>query len=302
MKGKLTLMAKRELISKFKEEYKRASKTQKSKILDNFVAATGYNRKYAIGLLNNHRSVPKKKRRKRLSKYTKESTNALVKIWKFTNMMNSKALCSCIKIWLDKLIEFDEIEVDDFVYNQLLSMSSATIDRILKPTRDKMNLKIKGKSTTKPGDMLKNSIKIRKAGDEVERKPGFVEVDTVAHCGNTLAGEFARSLTITDVFTGWTEDVAIRNNAHANILEGLNTLEQRIPFKLEGFDCDNGSEFINHDVVKWISDRDLYMTRSRPYRKNDNAHVEQKNYDFVRRNAFYYRYDTQIERDLLNEL
>jgi transposase InsO family protein len=96
-----------------------------------------------------------------------------------------------------------------------------------------------------------------------------------------LKGEFARSLTITDVFTGWTEDVAIRNNAHANIIEGLEILEQRVPFRLTGFDSDNGSEFINHEVMKWVSSRDLYFTRSRPYKKNDNAHVEQKNYDFV---------------------
>jgi len=150
--------------------------------------------------------------------------------------------------------------------------------------------------------LFRNSIQVRKAGDEHEQALGFVEADLVLHCGATLQGEFVHSLTVTDVFTGWTENVALKNGAHRWVIEAMTQIEGRLPFPLVGLDTDNGGEFINHALIKWAGDRCLFFTRSRPYKSNDNAHVEQKNGDVVRRQAFHYRYDTAVELQLLNEL
>lgn len=136
-----------------------------------------------------------------------------------------------------------------------------------------------------------NSITIRTAADERDDTPGAVEADTVAHCGPSLAGEFARTVTMTDMPTGWTENYSIRNNAAKWILEAVDKLEQAFPFQLESFDSDNGSEFINHAVADWLQQRDIGQTRSRPYRKNDQASVESKNNHVVRTHAFHWRYD-----------
>ncbi|WP_051479069.1 DDE-type integrase/transposase/recombinase, partial [Arthrobacter sp. H5] len=196
--------------------------------------------------------------------------------------------------------ELDPKRFTPLVRAQLLKISGATIDRLLKPTRDAA--KPSGLSATKAGPLLRNSITVRKAGDEHEQAPGFIEADMVVHCGPTLAGEFARTLTATDVFTGWTENVAVRNGAHKWVLGAMDDVVARLPFPMVGLDTDNGGEFINHALIKWADDKDLYFTRARPYKSNDNAHVEQKNGDVVRRHAFHYRYDTALELRLLNEL
>jgi hypothetical protein len=149
-----------------------------------------------------------------------------------------------------------------------------TIDRLLKPTRDAT--KPKGLSATKAGPLLRNSITVRKAGDEHEQSPGFIEADMVVHCGPTLVGEFDRTLTATDVFTGWTENVVVRNGAHKWVLGARDEVVARLPFPLIGLDTDNGGEFINHALIAWAGDKDIYFTRPRPYKSNDDAHIEQK--------------------------
>ena len=186
------------------------------------------------------------------------------------------------------------------VRKEILSMSAATVDRYLKAERDRLALK--GISTTRPGVLLRNSITVRKAGDEMEAAPGFFETDTVAHCGPTLKGEFARTLTMTDVRLGWIQLEVLRNNARVHVLAGLNAALKAIPYKVQGMDCDNGSEFLNESVLNWAADKKIYFTRSRPYKKNDQAHVESKNNHAVRRYGFYYRYDTEEERRLLSLL
>lgn len=179
-------------------------------------------------------------------------------------------------------------------------MSAATIDRYLKEERQRLELR--GIGATKRGALLRNSIQIRTATQEVEAEPGFFEIDTVAHCGPTLKGEFARTLSMTDVHTGWIHLEVCRNNAQTHILAALNRAAQAIPFMIQGIDCDNGSEFINHEVLKWATDLDIFFTRSRPYQKNDQANIESKNNHVVRRYGFHYRYDTEEERQLLAAL
>jgi hypothetical protein len=163
-------------------------------------------------------------------------------------------------------------------------------------------MQLRGISTTTPSPLLRNSIGLSKAGDTPPTVPGVVEADTVAHCGPTFAGEFCRTLTMTDLVTGWTENTSIRNNASKWIVGAVEDLQGMFPFPLRVFDSDNGSEFINHDVADWLQARDITQTRSRPYRKNDQATVESKNNHVVRKHAFYWRYDTPEELLLLNKL
>lgn len=161
---------------------------------------------------------------------------------------------------------------------------------------------MRGKSTTKPSPLLRNSIKVRKAGDEVEDSPGFFEGDTVAHCGPTLKGEFARTVNLTDMRSGWVFTRSMRNNAHVHVLAALDHAVAGIPFEVTGLDFDNGSEFINHDVIDWAAEQKIFFTRARPYKKNDQATIESKNNHLVRRYAFYWRYDTPEALVLLNQL
>jgi hypothetical protein len=136
----------------------------------------------------------------------------------------------------------------------------------------------------------------------VEAEPGFFEGDTVAHCGPTLKGEFARTLNLTDVHTGWVVTTTVRNNAHVHILAALQASVASVPFAVSGLDFDNGSEFLNYDIVCWASTLGIYFTRSRPYKKNDQATIESKNNHLVRKYGFYYRYDTRSELLALNRL
>ena len=150
--------------------------------------------------------------------------------------------------------------------------------------------------------MLRSSVKIRKATDEVETSPGFFEGDTVAHCGPTLKGEFARTLNLTDVRIGWVFTRTVRNNAHTHILAALRTAVHEIPYEVTGLDFDNGTEFLNKAVIRWAGEMEIFFTRSRPYKKNDQATIESNNNHLVRTYGFYYRYDTDEERAVLNRL
>ena len=176
------------------------------------------------------------------------------------------------------------------------------LPQIKAPRWAKATDQIRGASTTKPSPLLRSSIKIRKAGDEVEAEPGFFEGDTVAHCGPTLKGEFARTLNLTCVHTGWVFTRTMRNNAHVHVLAALKAGVEQVPFDVTGLDFDNGTEFLNKAVIAWAGECDIYFTRSRPYKKNDQATIESKNNHLVRKYGFYYRYDTPEERAVLNRL
>ena len=301
------MSARREITKKHAAEYAKASKKAKGVMLGQVVATTGWSRANArralMAALKRKGPAKAVKRKPRSRTYGYDTLKLLIQVWNLAGRPSGKYLAATMGIWLPKLELHGELDVKrltDHTRAQLLTVSGATIDRMLKPTRDGGQLV--GLSGTKPGPLLRNSIQVRKAGDEHEKAPGFVEADLVLHCGPTLAGEFVHSLTVTDVFTGWTENVALRNGAHRWVIEAMTEVEARLPFPLVGLDTDNGGEFINHALIKWAGDRDLFFTRSRPYKSNDNAHVEQKNGDVVRRHAFYYRYDTALELQLLNEL
>jgi hypothetical protein len=301
-----------EITKRYAKEYAAAPKAVKSQILDDVVRVTGWSRANARRRLTaranepaarGRRPAPRAKAQPR--KYSYDALKVLQRVWAVSGGQCGKYLAPAMETLLDNLEAHGRLVAGRDRYSartraELLAMSPATIDRYLAPA--KASGMLKGKSTTKAGSMLRNSITIRKAGDEVDQEPGFFEVDTVAHCGPTLKGEFARTLNMTDVHTGWTFTWAIRNNARVHMIAALELALQTIPYQVQGFDFDNGSEFINHEVVEWAGTKDIYFTRSRPYKKNDQATIESKNNHLVRRYGFYWRYDTQAELDTLRQL
>ncbi|QYL26123.1 transposase [Mycobacterium shottsii] len=229
----------------------------------------------------------------------------LQKVWAASGGQCGRYLAASMALQLDALERHGELvdgrdRYGPAVRAELLAMSSATIDRYLRGA--KARDQISGVSTTKPSPLLRSSITICKAGDEAEESPGFFEGDTVAHCGPTLKGEFARTVNLTDMHIGWVFTRTVRNNAHPHILGALKTGITKIPYKVTGLDFDNGTEFLNKAVIKWAADMEIFFTRSRPYKKNDQATIESKNNHLVRRYGFYYRYDTDEERAVLNRL
>ena len=251
------------------------------------------------------RTVVKKVPKPRSPKYSDDASQVLQRVWAWAGGPCGKYLAVAMPSLLEALERHRELVVgrdryDAAVRAELVAMSAATIDRYLAPARSRDP--IRGVSTTKASPLLRSSITIRKAGDEVEDEPGFFEGDTVAHCGPTARGEYARTVNLTDVHTGWTYTRAIRNNAHQWVLGVLDAAVEEIPFAVSGLDFDNGTEFLNYAVIEWAAGRQIFFTRSRPYKKNDQATIESKNNHLVRRYAFYYRYDTPAELKVLNRL
>ena len=302
-----------EVTAKYAKAYVKASKKDKGRVLDQVVSVTGWSRDNARRRLvaaaqrapGTGRQVAKKPRKQRAAKYSYDALKVLQKVWAASGGQCGKYLAESMVIQLDGLERHGELvdgldRYSEQVRTELLAMSAASIDRYLRGA--KASDQIKGVSTTKPSPLLRSAIKVRKAGDEVEAEPGFFEGDTVAHCGPTLQGEFARTLNLTDVHTGWVFTRSVRNNAHVHILGALKAGVEEIPFEVTGLDFDNGTEFLNKAVIKWAADLEIFFTRSRPYKKNDQATIESKNNHLVRKYGFYYRYDTTEKRAMLNRL
>lgn len=301
--AKVSMKARIEVISKHMTEYRKGSKKEKGKILNIVCGSTGLSRDRAARLLRSNT------KRKSTSKSTgKHGRNriydlpvikALKEIWMYMDFACGKRLHEGMGDILDALIRFDEVNYDDETVRKLKRMSAATMDRLLK--RDKEALRLKGISTTKPGTLLKRDIPIRLGREWDDAIPGFEEIDLVAHCGQTTAGEYINTLNVTDICTGWTEPVAVLNKAQRHVFAGLMDVEKRQPFPFAGIDSDNGSEFINHELYRYCKDKGICFTRSRSYTKNDNCHIEQKNWSLVRRHIGYGRYEGEEALNLLNE-
>jgi transposase InsO family protein len=308
----LSMSSRAEITTKFAKAYVKASKTAKGQILDQVVQVTGWSRDNARRRLTAAaqppgagRQVAKRPRRQRNPKYSYDALKVLQKVWAASGGQCGRYLAASMALQLAALERHGELVDGRDRYSarvraELLEMSSATIDRYLRPA--KARDQVKGKSTTKPSPLLRSAIKIRKATDEVETSPGFFEGDTVAHCGPTLKGEFARTVNLTDMHIGWVFTRTVRNNAHTHILEALKAGVHEIPYEVTGLDFDNGTEFLNKAVIKWASEMEIFFTRSRPYKKNDQATIESKNNHLVRKYGFYYCYDTDEERAVLNRL
>ena len=313
----LTMSEKKAITKEVARRYRKARKKDKGGILDEFVATTGYNRSYASWVLSNWgREIsrrlknwdkivlvkdPKlKKKRTRLRIYDGAVLLPLKKVWGILNYPCGKRLKPFLKEIVPVLEKHQEIIIDPAIRKKILEMSAATIDRLLKGEREKWQ--VRGKSTTKPGMLLKSQIKIRTFSEWNENKPGFIEVDLVGHDGGYIDGFYIQTLTATDIFTGWTETEAVKNKARVWVFEGLKNHRSRFPFPILGIDSDNGGEFINHPLHEYCLAESITFTRSRSYRKNDNCYVEQKNYSVVRKMVGYRRYDTEEEQKILNQL
>jgi len=295
--------AKKEYLDSIFTRFRQASKKQKTLILNEFCLNCGYHRKHAIRLLSKHSRYRKKKHKKkgRASIYNNPAViEPLKRIWLAANQPCSKRLKAIIPIWLPWYArEFCPLTAN--VVNAILKISPASIDRVLQPVR--LNYKKRGRATTKPGTLLRNQIPI-KTNQWDEKRPGFLEADTVAHCGNSLAGMFAYTVDCVDIATGWTEQRAVWGRGERGVLEQIRDIERSLPFPLLGFDCDNGGEFLNHHLMRHFLHRKtpIQFTRSRSYHNEDNSHVEQKNWTHVRQWLGYVRLDNPTVVPLLNHL
>jgi hypothetical protein len=289
-------------LKQLQARYREASKKERSAILDEFVKTTGYHRKHAIGVLNGQRArVQGPIRRPRQRVYTADVADGLEILANLFDNICSKRLRAALDIELPRLYESGVIPISHECYDKLMAISPATMDRLL---RERRRVSGKRRGFTKPGTLLKDRIPIRTWADWSEDRPGFCELDLVDHSGGIVirGSDHAWTLCFTDIHTTWTECVAVRNKAQIHVFDAIKHARRRLPFPLLGIDSDNGSEFINDQLYRYCVQEQITFTRGRVGRKNDNAHVEQKNWSIVRRTVGYHRYDTPLQLDLLNSL
>ena len=287
-----------------RKKYKKARKKEKGEIIAEVCAISGFHKKHAIRVLNkDHRRITIKKEARGRPKVYQEQVylEPLKRIWRATDQLCGKRLKMALPLWLPHYHKAYG-ELNQSTYQGLLQMGSATIDRLL--SKVKVQSK-RGLSGTKPGKILKKHIPI-KTDQWDEAIPGFLEADTVAHCGTSLMGDFVWSLTMTDICSGWTENRAVWNKGAIGVVEQIKDIEKCLPFDILGFDCDNGSEFLNWHLMRYFSNEQgeqrVQFTRSRPYHSDDNAHVEQKNWTHVRQIFGYERFGNQVLVGLMNDV
>jgi hypothetical protein len=291
--------SKRELLEEIRPRYLKAKKAKKKTMLDEFVAATAYHRKYAIRILKHGHPRKSGKKHGFHKVYQGEVVVALEQIWEVCGRICSKRLQPFLPEMVKVLERCGELTLPAETKRLLLQMSSATIDRCLGPAHFEHP---HGLSTTKPGSLLKKAIPVRTYTPWNEDQPGFLEIDLVAHCGGSVEGQYINTLTCVDLSTGWIECLAVHHRSQQAVFEAIQTMRIYLPFLLLGLDSDNGNEFINNLLYQYSLSEKITFTRSRPYQKNDQAHVEQKNWSVVRRLIGYDRLETEAEYLLLQSI
>lgn len=296
----MSAQLRRELTDHIRSKYKHSNSSEKHSILDGFIAATGYQRKHAIHLLNQSADQAlAKKYTGRKPIYDHIVREALIHLWEAANYICPKRLVPFLPELICVLERHGHLSLSSIVRKKLLSISVATADRLLKIERHKQK---KGISTTKPGALLKKQIQIRTFADWNDVQPGFLEGDLVAHCGEYVDGSFLNTFVLTDIASGWTEFLPLLYKSASHVIEGMNIMIKLLPFPLLGIDTDNGSEFINYELFNFCKANAVTFTRSRAYKKNDQAHVEEKNGSIVRRAIGYDRYEGKAAWYALAEL
>jgi len=295
----MSQQSKHELQAEVQPRYLKASKAEKQKILDEFTATTGYHRKYAIRVLKRGYKCRRHKSKGRTAVYRGEVVKALEQIWEIYGRICSKRLHPYLPEGIKVLERCGEIALSAETKALLLRISRSSMDRCLASARFN---KPHGLSTTKPGSLLKKNIPIRTFTDWNEDKPGFLEIDLVAHCGGSTAGQYLYTLDCTDLCTGWTEPIALTRRTQEAVGVAIDALQEELPFDLLGIDSDNGSEFINDLLYRYCLARGITFTRSRPYQKNDQAHIEQKNWSVVRHVIGYDRLESEEQCVLLESI
>ena len=308
--------SKQEYLARMQGRYLKASKREKGKLLDEVVAVTGYHRRHALRVLRHGRLpaptraalqgrpvVAPRARGGRPRVYSSVVVGALRVVAEASGWLCGKRLAPFLGELVPALETEGELRLTSDDRMQVLAMSAATIDRrlrLFRLQRDPRNWH--GLGTTKPGSLLKDQVPIRTYTPWEDQRPGFLEIDLVAHCGTTTAGFYLNTLTATDVATGWTECVGVWGKSQRSVFAGLERIRARLPFRLLGLDSDNGSEFLNAHLVRFCTQEEITFTRSRPYWKNDQAHVEQKNWSVVRRLVGYGRYESEAALAQLNRV
>jgi hypothetical protein len=293
--------AKHEYVAAVKPRYRKASRQEKRIILNEVCASCGYHRKYAIRVLNSESAPPNREnlsKRGRKKQYTDPLILEVIRtLWVKTNLPCSRRLKVIIAVWLPGYPS----EISNEVREKLLAISRSTIDRLMAPFRSQYCKK--GLATTRPGSILKQQIPV-KTDQWDEQRPGFLETDAIAHCGSSTAGQFVYTINCVDLATGWTEQRAVWGRGETDVLAAIQDIETHLPFPLQGFDCDNGSEFINWHLYRHLTGRHtpVCFTRARAYKKNDNAHVEEKNWTHIRQYLGYQRFEKQELVTRLNDL
>ena len=280
----LTMKEKQAVTNVMREEYRKAPKKRKSQMLGEFCKLTGYNRSYGARKLRSHKeSRFQKKYRKvlqkprgRKRKYGAECLKPLITVWVVMDFACGKRVAAGMADILDALLRSKELCLDEITEDKLRTVSASTIDRLLAAKRKQMCPK--GRATTKPGSLLKSQIPIRTGTEWDENRPGYVEMDTVAHCGESTRGQYVVTLDVTDIETCWSEQRAALNKAGKHVFAEFKKIRAQLPFTLYGIDCDSGAEFINGLMYRYCEDENITFTRGRPYKKNDGCHVEQKNW------------------------
>jgi hypothetical protein len=300
MGRQISMVAKEELVRAIRERYQAGSRADKRRILDEFVAVTGYHRKHAIRVLTAPARVTQAARPQRARQYDNAVREALVVLWEASDRVCGKRLKPLLPVLVDALERHRHLQMDLQVRTRLLAASAATLDRLLANTRTEIH----GRARCKPGVLssVRRRVPVRTFADWKDPPPGYMEADLVAHCGESAAGSFVHTLTLTDIATGWTECVALVIREGSLIVEAITKLRAAMPFVLLGLDTDNGSEFINDMLIAYCHDHGIEFTRSRPYRKNDQAWVEQKNGAVVRRLIGYRRLEGVAAAEALRRL
>jgi len=319
---RLDMKTRKKVCGKIYKRYQKESKKGKAQILNEYSKTLNLNRDYLAHLLTNweksrYVTVGSKtvkliakpmpegqykasggKKRGRPEKYHKAFVEVLINIWEFFDFQCGKLLAPLIKSAVEFLVI--EFGINEELKGLFQTVSAAAIDRKLK--HEKKRYRLKGISTTKKGTLLKSQIPIRVCFNRDEREPGLFEADTVSHCGMRNSGQYLQSLVLTDVGSGWTEPRSLLNNAHRWVKEQVADIYENLPFPMLGIDSDNGGEFINHQLFDWCERNNIKFTRGRPYRKNDNCFVEQKNGDVVRKTVGYFRFEGENARVALTEV
>jgi hypothetical protein len=288
----------RQQLASVHKRYRSATRRGRARILDEFCEDSGYQRKYAIRLLNGPPPDPAPRKRKpRGAFYGKRVIQALIEIWTAAGYPWSVRLKALLPTWLPKLR--NRLGITKAIEAQILKISARQIDRRLKDHKRRAKRRLYGR--TKPGTLLKHQIEIKTEHWDV-KVPGFSEVDLVSHSGSKADGDFIHSLNFTDIHTTWVETRAVMGKGETGVVQAIDDIRQNLPFPLKGMDSDNGSEFVNHHLLRYCRANEIELTRGRPYKKDDNAHIEQKNWTHVRKLLGYVRYDTDGALHAINDL
>ncbi len=300
MRHGMSIEGRRELLARIVPRYRDAGRAQRAVMLDEFVAATGYERKYAIRLLGNPPPPSLRVQRSRSRRYGPEVQQALVVAWDATNRVCAKRLVPFLGELVPILEDRVHLVLTEDGRRDLLRVSAATADRILGAIRRKE--RPHGTSTTKRGPLLKKQVPVRTFADWADTEPGFFECDLVAHNGGIVRDAFLYTLTLTDIATGWTECLPLPYRTQAAVIQGLERAQMLLPFPLLGIDTDNGSEFLNAELLAYCEREAITFTRGRAYKKNDQCFVEQKNGAVVRQFVGYDRFSGEHAYRQLTEL